>query len=116
MFHDHIPELPLRHIQDRDSDNLAFHNVDDWQGNIYLMLHEFAHHAVQSNDHLNHRFYRTVNQLAAKLVKLAQSKPELFPMQAEADTSAEIERLMARRFRGVAEVKEEEEDLERVAM
>jgi hypothetical protein len=90
--------------------NLAFHHVNDWQNNIYLMIHEFAHHAVQSNDHLHHKFYRTVNNIAARLVKLAQAQPELFPNFASApDTSSEIESLMNRRFRGVMEAKEPEE-------
>ena len=28
--------------------NRAFHNCSDWDGNYYLLLHELAHHAVQS--------------------------------------------------------------------
>ena len=58
--------------------NLEYHDVNDWQGNLYLMLHEFAHHKVQSNDHLWKVFYYTVNVLGAKLVKLSIQQPELF--------------------------------------
>jgi Histidine kinase-, DNA gyrase B-, and HSP90-like ATPase len=59
--------------------NLAFHNCSDWQGNYYLLLHELAHHKVQSNDHLCEEFYRTVNVLGAKLTLLSLAEPELFP-------------------------------------
>jgi hypothetical protein len=31
------------------------------------MLQELAHTAVQSNDHLSHKFYETVGTLGAKL-------------------------------------------------
>ena len=58
--------------------NLAFHDPDDWHKNYELMLHEFAHHAVQSNDHLIHTFYDTVTDLGAKLAQLALDRPELF--------------------------------------
>src|SRR6185369_15198549 len=59
--------------------NLAFHDCSNWEGNFYLMIHEMAHHAVQRNDHLLKTFYITVNQLGAKLMRLALEKPELFP-------------------------------------
>lgn len=58
--------------------NLAYHNCEDWERNYSLLLHEFAHHAVQSNDHLCREFYDTVTELGAKLVGLAISQPELF--------------------------------------
>jgi hypothetical protein len=59
--------------------NLAFHNVDDWQENYELLLHEMAHHREQSNDHLNHAFYEALNELGAKLAQIALQRPELFP-------------------------------------
>ncbi len=59
--------------------NLAYHNCDDWEGNYYLLLHELAHHKVQSNDHLCEEFYETVNTLGAKLAELALKQPKLFP-------------------------------------
>jgi hypothetical protein len=58
--------------------NLAFHDCSNWEGNFYLMIHEMAHHAVQRNDHLLKTFYITVNQLGAKLMRLALERPELF--------------------------------------
>lgn len=57
--------------------NLALHNVEDWQANIELMLHELAHTKVQSNDHLCRDFYDTVGEFGAKLALLAFKKPEL---------------------------------------
>jgi len=59
--------------------NLAFHDASDWHNNYELLIHEFAHHAVQSNDHLVDVFYDTVTDLGAKLARLAQTHPSLFP-------------------------------------
>jgi hypothetical protein len=59
--------------------NLAFHDPEDWHDNYELLLHEFAHHKVQSNDHLVHVFYDTVTELGAKLAQIALQRPELFP-------------------------------------
>ncbi len=59
--------------------NLAFHDASDWHHNYELLIHEFAHHAVQSNDHLVDVFYDTVTDLGAKLASLAQTHPSLFP-------------------------------------
>ncbi len=59
--------------------NLAFHEASDWHQNYELLIHEFAHHAVQSNDHLIDEFYETVTDLGAKLARLAQTYPSLFP-------------------------------------
>lgn len=64
--------------------NLAFHEVRDWTENYYLMLHEFSHSILQSNDHLHKIFYKTVNILAAKLVQLTLTQPDLFPPEAKA--------------------------------
>jgi hypothetical protein len=96
--------------------NLEYHDVADWQGNIYLMLHEFAHHRVQNNDHLWHRFYDTVNLIGAKLVKLAVKQPELFPnLGTAADTSNTILSLFERRFAGLREHLHVDEEVEAVA-
>jgi hypothetical protein len=43
-----------------------------------LLLHELAHDVVRCNDHLDHKFYDTVNELGAKLAVLIQEEPELF--------------------------------------
>jgi Histidine kinase-, DNA gyrase B-, and HSP90-like ATPase len=61
--------------------NLAYHDVHDWESNYQVIIHELAHHKVQSNDHLCREFYSTVNQLGAKMVILALNQPELFPVE-----------------------------------
>jgi hypothetical protein len=68
--------------------NLAFHDVDDWQKNYELLLHEVAHHREQSNDHLNHAFYEALNELGAKLALLALERPRLFPEVGERESVA----------------------------
>jgi hypothetical protein len=97
--------------------NLEYHDVTDWLGNVYLMLHEFAHHKVQSNDHLWKVFYYTVNVLGAKLVKLAVQQPALFPFQfADRDTSDIILEMMERRFEGLKrETLHEDGEIEGIA-
>lgn len=64
--------------------NLAFHEVRDWTENYFLMLHEFSHSVLQSNDHLDKVFYNTVNVLAGKLVQLTLTQPDLFSAEAKA--------------------------------
>ncbi len=64
--------------------NLASHEIRDWTENYFLLLHEFAHSILQSNDHLHKIFYNTVNILAAKLVQLTLTQPNLFPPEAKA--------------------------------
>jgi hypothetical protein len=59
--------------------NLAFHDVHDWTSNYEVIIHELAHHKVQSNDHLCHEFYDTVTIIGAQLAQLALEQPELFP-------------------------------------
>jgi hypothetical protein len=59
--------------------NMAFHDPNDWDQNYELLIHEFAHHAVQSNDHLVDLFYDTVTEMGAKLVRIALTHPSLFP-------------------------------------
>jgi hypothetical protein len=59
--------------------NLAWHDIHNWTKNYELMIHELAHHKVQSNDHLCHEFYDTVTYVGAKLAKLVKQQPELFP-------------------------------------
>jgi hypothetical protein len=63
--------------------NLAFHDIHDWTSNYEVIIHELAHHKVQSNDHLCREFYDTVTKLGANLAQLVQLQPELFP-EAEA--------------------------------
>jgi histidine kinase/DNA gyrase B/HSP90-like ATPase len=100
--------------------NLEYHNVADWQGNIYLMLHEFAHHRVQSNDHLWRRFYDTVNTLGARLVKLALRERDLFSDHGVcfgSDTADAFLTMMERRFAGLRENlhDETEDEVEAIA-
>ena len=59
--------------------NLAFHDVHDWTENYDAIIHEVAHHRVQSNDHLCREFYDTVTIVGAKLAQIALERPELFP-------------------------------------
>jgi Histidine kinase-, DNA gyrase B-, and HSP90-like ATPase len=59
--------------------NLAFHDVHDWTSNYEIIIHELAHHKVQSNDHLCREFYDTVTNVGAKLAQLAMVQPDLFP-------------------------------------
>jgi hypothetical protein len=59
--------------------NLAHHDIHYWTKNYELLIHELAHHKVQSNDHLCREFYDTVTNLGAKLAQLALAQPELFP-------------------------------------
>jgi hypothetical protein len=59
--------------------NLAYHDVHDWESNYEVIIHELAHHKVQSNDHLCHEFYDTVTKIGGKFVMLALNQPELFP-------------------------------------
>ena len=63
--------------------NLALHDVHDWRSNYEVIIHELAHHKVQSNDHLCREFYDTVTSVGAKLAQLAMVQPDLFP---EADS------------------------------
>jgi hypothetical protein len=58
--------------------NLAYHDPASAYENYSLLLHELAHDVVESNDHLHHDFYDTVNELGAKLAVLIQDEPELF--------------------------------------
>ncbi len=69
--------------------NLAFHDPNDWHQNYELLIHEFAHHAVQSNDHLVNVFYDTVTEMGAKLTRLALNHPTLFPNPQTLPSSAE---------------------------
>ena len=62
--------------------NVAHHDVEDWQANFDLVIHELSHHAVQRNDHLFEGFWRTASEMGAKLAELALSHPHLFPSQA----------------------------------
>ncbi len=64
--------------------NLAHHDIHDWTENYELLIHELAHHKVQSNDHLCREFYDTVTNLGAKLAQLTLEQPELFPDEQQA--------------------------------
>jgi hypothetical protein len=68
--------------------NLASHEIRDWTENYFLLLHEFSHSILQSNDHLHKIFYNTVNILAAKLVQLTLTQPNLFPSEAKTQLQA----------------------------
>jgi hypothetical protein len=58
--------------------NLAYVNPESNFDRYSLLLHELAHDKVYSNDHLDHEFYDTVNELGAKLSVLIQNEPRLF--------------------------------------
>jgi histidine kinase/DNA gyrase B/HSP90-like ATPase len=61
--------------------NLAYHKVTGRKSladNFDLMLHEFAHNTLYSNDHLAQVFYDTVSELGGKLAVLAVTEPKLF--------------------------------------
>jgi Histidine kinase-, DNA gyrase B-, and HSP90-like ATPase len=62
--------------------NVAYQNVEDWQQNYDLLIHELAHHAVQRNDHLFEGFWRAASEMGAKLVQIALTHPHLFPPEA----------------------------------
>jgi hypothetical protein len=61
--------------------NPAYHDRHNWESNHEVIIHELAHHKVQSNDHLCREFYNTVNQLGANMVMLALNESELFPVE-----------------------------------
>ena len=58
--------------------NLAYVNAGSAVQGYSLLLHELAHDEVRCNDHLDHKFYDTVNELGARLAVLIQEEPELF--------------------------------------
>jgi hypothetical protein len=58
--------------------NLAYCDPANLLEGYSLLLHELAHDKVESNDHLHHEFYDTVNDLGAKLAVLIQDEPKLF--------------------------------------
>ena len=59
--------------------NVAHQDVDDWSDNYSLFIHELAHFYVQRNDHLFEGFWRAVDDIGGRLVKVAIQHPELFP-------------------------------------
>ncbi len=59
--------------------NVAHHDVNDWNQNYDLFIHELAHFYVQRNDHLFEGFWRACSDIGAKLARVALEKPELFP-------------------------------------
>jgi hypothetical protein len=58
--------------------NLAHQDTSDWADNYRLLIHELAHQAVQSNDHLCTEFYEAVTSIGAALSALALDQPEMF--------------------------------------
>jgi hypothetical protein len=59
--------------------NVAHHDVEDWNRNYDLFIHEVAHFRVQRNDHLFEGFWRACSDIGAKLAQVALERPELFP-------------------------------------
>jgi len=59
--------------------NVAKHDVEDWERNYDLFIHELAHFHVQRNDHLFEDFWRACSDVGAKLAQVALERPELFP-------------------------------------
>lgn len=72
--------------------NVANHDVEDWQRNFDLFIHELSHHAVQRNDHLFEDFWRTASEMGAKLVQIALDHPHLFPPQALLELKGDVEK------------------------
>jgi hypothetical protein len=58
--------------------NLAYQDTSDWVSNYELLIHELAHHAVRSNDHLCRAFWEAVTNIGARLAQLALQEPDLF--------------------------------------
>jgi hypothetical protein len=73
--------------------NLAYCNPGNLFEGYSLLLHELAHDKVESNDHLHHEFYDTVNELGAKMAILVQEEPELFDIGASCPDVIHIRRL-----------------------
>ena len=59
--------------------NLAYHDCSKWPKNFELLIHELAHHRLQTNEHLRDIFYKSVTEIGASLVQWAIAEPELFP-------------------------------------
>jgi hypothetical protein len=58
--------------------NLAYQDTSDWEKNYELLIHELAHHAVRSTDHLCRAFWESVTNIGARLAQLALQEPDLF--------------------------------------
>ncbi len=82
--------------------NLAYHDPEDTEKNYYLMLHEFAHNTLHSNDHLHKIFYETVTTLGAKLAILVQAEPKLFDLGANSYDLIDVQPLLATEARAIA--------------
>lgn len=70
--------------------NLAYCDPVNLFEGYSLLLHELAHDKVESNDHLHHEFYDSVNELGAKLAMLVHEEPELFETRAGAHNLTHI--------------------------
>jgi hypothetical protein len=71
--------------------NLAYVNPESNFERYSLLLHELAHDVVESNDHLHHDFYDTVNDLGAKLAVLIQDEPKLFDVETDNFNFADVQ-------------------------
>jgi hypothetical protein len=71
--------------------NLAYVNPASALEGYSLLLHELAHDAVRCNDHLDHKFYDTVNEHGAKLAVLIQEEPELFDTAENSSYFADVQ-------------------------
>jgi hypothetical protein len=60
--------------------NVAGHNVENWQDNYDLFIHEIGHFYARGNDHLNEDFYHACTLIGARMAGAALRKPELFPV------------------------------------
>lgn len=60
--------------------NVAHHDVEDWNRNYDLFIHELAHFYVQRNDHLFEGFWCACSDIGGKLAQVALERPELFPI------------------------------------
>jgi hypothetical protein len=79
--------------------NLAYHDAENWLDNYRLLIHECAHHAVQSNDHLCRAYHKAVTDIGARLGQLALNQPDLFE-----GTEIEIAPISIEESRGLQEV------------
>jgi hypothetical protein len=80
VIHDDESEIQgcFKYVPGEMAINLAHHDTSDQTENFDLLVHEFAHNTVKSNEHLKEVFYNTCTEIAGKLAVLALEEPELF--------------------------------------
>lgn len=80
VIHDDDSEIQgcFKHVPGEMAINLAHHDPSDQAENFDLLVHEFAHNTVNSNEHLKEVFYNTCTKIAGKLAVLALEEPDLF--------------------------------------